>query len=51
MRCEDCTKYHSGKVHRLNITTEEVYGVFVITNIVGGTIVIPPTRRAAEYWK
>lgn len=51
MRCEDCTKYHSGKMHELNITKEQVYGVFVITNIVGGTIVIPHTRRAAEYWK
>ena len=35
-------------MYELNISKEQVYGVFVITNIVGGTIVIPPTRRAAE---
>ena len=33
------------------VTTEQVYEVFAIANIVGGTIVIPHTRRAAEYWE
>ena len=51
LRCDDCIKYHLGKSHELGITTEEMYEVFAVANIVGGTIVIPHTRRAAEYWE
>ncbi len=51
LRCDDCIKYHLGKCHELGITTEQVYEVFAVANIVGGTIVIPHTRRAAEYWE
>jgi AhpD family alkylhydroperoxidase len=51
LRCDDCIKYHLGKCHGLGVTTEEMYEVFAIANIVGGTIVIPHTRRAAEYWE
>jgi hypothetical protein len=28
-----------------------LYEIFAIANIVGGTIVIPHTRRAAEFWE
>ncbi len=51
LRCDDCIKYHLGKANELNVTTEELYEVFAVANIVGGTIVIPHTRRAAEYWE
>jgi AhpD family alkylhydroperoxidase len=51
LRCDDCIKYHLGKAHELKVTTEELYEVFAVANIVGGTIVIPHTRRAAEYWE
>jgi AhpD family alkylhydroperoxidase len=51
LRCDDCIKYHLGKSHELGITTEEMYEIFAVANIVGGTIVIPHTRRAAEYWE
>ncbi len=51
LRCDDCIKYHVGKCHELGLTTEELYEVFAVANIVGGTIVIPHTRRAAEYWE
>ena len=51
LRCDDCIKYHLGKCHEEGVTTDEVYEVFAIANIVGGTIVIPHTRRAAEYWE
>lgn len=51
LRCDDCIKYHLGKAYELGITTEQVYEVFAVANIVGGTIVIPHTRRAAEYWE
>jgi AhpD family alkylhydroperoxidase len=51
LRCDDCIKYHIGKSHELGITTEQLYEIFAVANIVGGTIVIPHTRRAAEYWE
>jgi len=51
LRCDDCIKYHLGKCYELKITTDEMYEIFAVANIVGGTIVIPHTRRAAEYWE
>jgi AhpD family alkylhydroperoxidase len=51
LRCDDCIKYHLGKSHELGVSTEEMYEVFAVANIVGGTIVVPHTRRAAEYWE
>lgn len=51
LRCDDCIKYHLGKCHEVGLSTEQVYEVFAIANLVGGTIVIPHTRRAAEYWE
>ncbi len=51
LRCDDCIKYHLGKCHEEGITTAEIYEIFAVANIVGGTIVIPHTRRAAEYWE
>jgi AhpD family alkylhydroperoxidase len=51
LRCDDCIKYHLGKCFELGINTEELYEIFAVANIVGGTIVIPHTRRAAEFWE
>jgi AhpD family alkylhydroperoxidase len=51
LRCDDCIKYHVGKCFELHVSTEELYEIFAVANIVGGTIVIPHTRRAAEYWE
>jgi AhpD family alkylhydroperoxidase len=51
LRCDDCIKYHLGKSFELGVSTAELYEVFAVANIVGGTIVVPHTRRAAEYWE
>jgi AhpD family alkylhydroperoxidase len=51
LRCDDCIKYHLQKCHELGLSTEEVYEIFAVANIVGGTIVIPHTRRGAEFWE
>lgn len=51
LRCDDCIKYHLGKAKEEGVSTKELYEVFAVANIVGGTIVIPHTRRAAEYWE
>ncbi len=51
LRCDDCVKYHLGKCHEAGVTTEQIFEIFAVANIVGGTIVIPHTRRAVEYWE
>lgn len=51
LRCDDCIKYHLEKCREQGCTTEEIYEVFAVANIVGGTIVIPHTRRGAEFWE
>jgi AhpD family alkylhydroperoxidase len=51
LRCDDCVKYHLEKCFELKTSTEEIFEVFSIANLVGGTIVIPHTRRAVEYWE
>ncbi len=51
LRCDDCIKYHLGKSWEQGVTTEQVYEIFAIANLVGGSICIPHTRRAAEYWE
>jgi len=51
LRCDDCVKYHLEKCFEQQITTEEMMEIFAVANIVGGTIVIPHTRRALEYWE
>lgn len=50
LRCDDCIKYHLGKCYELGVTREQLFEIFSVANIVGGTIVIPHTRRAVEYW-
>jgi len=50
LRCDDCVRYHLGKCKEEQVTSEEIYEVFSIANLIGGTIVIPHLRRAFEYW-
>lgn len=50
LRCDDCVKYHLGKCYELGYKKDEVFEVFAIANLIGGTIVIPHLRRAVEYW-
>jgi len=51
LRCDDCVRYHLGKCKELGLTTPQVFEVFAIANLIGGTIVIPHLRRAVEYWE
>lgn len=50
LRCDDCIKYHLIKCHELGVNREQIFEIFSVANIVGGTIVIPHTRRAVEFW-
>jgi len=51
LRCDDCIKYHLGKSFEAGLSKEEVFEVFSIATIIGGSIVIPHLRRAVEYWE
>lgn len=51
LRCDDCVKYHLQKCHELGVSKDEVFEIFAISNIIGGTIVIPHLRRAVEFWE
>jgi AhpD family alkylhydroperoxidase len=51
LRCDDCISYHLGTCYDLGVSREEVFEVFAIANLVGGSICIPHTRRAVEYWE
>lgn len=51
LRCDDCIRYHLGTCYELGVTKEEAFEVFAIANLVGGSICIPHTRRALEYWE
>jgi AhpD family alkylhydroperoxidase len=51
LRCDDCIRYHLGKCKEAGLNTEELFEIFMVGNLVGGTIVIPHTRRALEYWE
>jgi AhpD family alkylhydroperoxidase len=50
LRCDDCIKYHLGKCHEAGVNSDEMNEIFMIANLVGGSIVIPHYRRAVEYW-
>jgi AhpD family alkylhydroperoxidase len=50
LRCDDCVRYHLGKCHELGYTNEQMYEIFSIATLIGGSIVIPHLRRAVEYW-
>ena len=51
LRCDDCIKYHLEKCHQLGVNKEEIFEVYALANLVGGSIVIPHTRRAVEFWE
>ncbi len=48
LRCDDCINYHVIQAKEAGATKEELYEVFSIALIVGGSIVIPHLRRAAD---
>jgi AhpD family alkylhydroperoxidase len=51
LRCDDCIKYHLGKSYEAGLKKEEIFEVFSIALVIGGSIVIPHLRRAVEYWE
>jgi len=50
LRCDDCISYHLQRCHEEGVEKEELFEVFGIALVVGGSIVIPHLRRAVEFW-
>ncbi len=50
LRCDDCIKYHLEKCHQEGLNEIEIFEILAIGNLVGGSICIPHTRRAVEFW-
>jgi len=46
LRCDDCIAYHVIRCRELGCTPEQIWEVFNVALIVGGSIVIPHFRRA-----
>jgi AhpD family alkylhydroperoxidase len=46
LRCDDCVTYHVIRCHEEGVTREELFEVFSVGLVVGGSIVIPHLRRA-----
>ncbi len=51
LRCDDCIRYHLGTCYKIGVTKDELFDLFMVANLVGGSICIPHTRRALEYWE
>ncbi len=51
LRCDDCIKYHIEKCYKLGVTKAEVFEIYAVANVVGGSICIPHMRRAVEFWE
>lgn len=48
LRCNDCIDYHILQCLEIGVTKEELYEIFNIALVVGGSIVIPHLRHAVE---
>jgi AhpD family alkylhydroperoxidase len=49
LRCDDCVKYHLGRCQEVGLSKEQIIEAMGISNLIGGTIVIPHLRRAVEF--
>jgi len=51
LRCDDCVKYHLQTCFDLGVNKAEMFEILAVGNVVGGSICIPHTRRAVEFWE
>jgi len=49
LRCDDCIAYHVQQCKTEGVTNAEMYDVFSVALVVGGSIVIPHLRRAVAF--
>ena len=46
LRCDDCISYHILQCAKRGFSDEQLFEAFSVALVVGGSIVIPPLRRA-----
>ena len=49
LRCDDCISYHVIECKKEGVTDAELYDLFSVALVVGGSIVIPHLRRAIAF--
>lgn len=49
LRCDDCISYHILQCKKSGVTDPELFDVFSVALVVGGSIVIPHMRRAVAF--
>jgi AhpD family alkylhydroperoxidase len=49
LRCDDCISYHIQQCKKEGVTDAELYDVFSVALVVGGSIVIPHLRRGIAF--
>lgn len=49
LRCDDCVSYHIIECKKEGVTDEEMFDIFSVGLVVGGSIVIPHLRRAVAF--
>ena len=49
LRCDDCISYHIQQCKEVGVTDAELFDVFSVALVVGGSIVIPHMRRAVAF--
>jgi AhpD family alkylhydroperoxidase len=49
LRCDDCISYHIQQCKREGVTDAEMFDVFSVALVVGGSIAIPHLRRGVAF--
>ena len=49
LRCDDCISYHIQQCRKEGVTDAEMFDVFSVALVVGGSIVIPHLRRGVAF--
>lgn len=49
LRCDDCISYHVAKCVEAGVSEDELFEVFSVGLVVGGSIVIPHLRRGVDF--
>ena len=49
LRCDDCIAYHIEQCKKEGVTDEEIFDIFSVALVVGGSIVIPHLRRGVAF--
>ncbi len=49
LRCDDCISYHIAQCVEAGVSEDELFEVFSVGLVVGGSIVIPHLRRGVDF--